>query len=109
LYLFYRKLSWDAAHPSVTALSRYLPSGDDTLWWGPESRESEVEDTLNICLPAVFGAVIVCAEMLGLPALHLEASNLWHRYKAINEVAPASDRPKPGTTRVKGARPKEGW
>jgi hypothetical protein len=55
MYLFYRQLSADAAHPSIEALSRYV--GDTgNVKWGPNCNSAEISDTLNIACHFLIGA-----------------------------------------------------
>jgi hypothetical protein len=86
LYLPYRQLSWDSAHPTVQALSRYFSADQDDgkyeLWWGPQTKDGEVADTISICMPAVFGVLTIAREMLmEETAPTLDA--LWNEYKEL--------------------------
>jgi hypothetical protein len=87
LYIWYKQLSWDAAHPSLQALGRYFDAdeqgGNQTLRWGPDCKQEEVGDTLSLCLSAVFCVWLVCAEQLGAPQGQAAASALWQRFKSL--------------------------
>ena len=84
-YIWYKNLSWEAAHPTIQALSRYFGEGEDkgTVIWGPKVGPKAVGDALSYCLSAVFGAVLICGEELGSQETQVEASALWQRYKAL--------------------------
>jgi len=86
-YIWYKNLSWMAAHPSLQSLSRYLGKeeevGKATLIWGPEGDEKDVGDAMHYCLPAVFGVLLHCTDELGTKNAQEEVSALWHRYKEM--------------------------
>ena len=69
-YLFYSQLSADAAHPSITALKRYLPrlqeDGEPVLALDihPVERGVEVADTVNIACNAVLGTCVGINQIL---------------------------------------------
>jgi hypothetical protein len=95
-YIWYKNLSWEAAHPTIQALSRYLGDGKDkgSIVWGPEVGPEAVGSAVSYCLSAVFGALIICAEELNASRSREEASALWQRYKAM--VLPNEEGEKPG-------------
>jgi hypothetical protein len=82
LYLFYRQLSWDSAHPTVQALSRYFSGDRHQLWWGPETKGDEIADTLSITLAAVFGVFTIARDML-LGGSEPDLETLWREYKEL--------------------------
>ena len=69
-YLFYTQFSSDAAHPSLTALNRYVRSWeeDGELVRGidlePVPNDSEIAETLNLACLALLGAAIGTNEIL---------------------------------------------
>jgi hypothetical protein len=82
---YYRGLSNDAAHPSVTALNRYV-EGDERdeiigLRWGPEV--SDVQDTVAcICTAAIYLIVFV-NEACGFADLEAQMGRCWTDYKKL--------------------------
>ena len=60
MYLFYRQLSWDSAHPSIKALDRYTVDETSEIRWGPETASAQdLADVLNITLPGVFTIFLI--------------------------------------------------
>lgn len=86
MYMFYRQLSWDAAHPSLQALSRYVlehqPGTPNELRWGPECDSDEIGKTLDITLPGMFAALVAGSELVGSGTAPPELNALWLEYKA---------------------------
>jgi hypothetical protein len=88
IYIFYEKLSADAAHPSFDALNRYVV-GDDEIAPEPDVHEAEIVETLEYLSMAVFGVCFGVNDLLGgtpggaslngLAVRHLELSNQTHR------------------------------
>jgi len=68
-YIFYSQLSSDAAHPSVTALNRYvIPDTADEVGGidvDPVVQDKEVEETLELLCQAVMGVCVAVNEVLG--------------------------------------------
>jgi hypothetical protein len=69
-YVFYGQLSSDAAHPSVTALNRYVvqraPDDDEGgIDVEPIIKEEEIEETLELLCQAVMGVCIGVNQILG--------------------------------------------
>jgi len=69
LYLHYRVLSGDSAHPSLNALSQYVELAPGSkkiaeIKWGPDFNPLAIPDTLgHICL-ALIGACVAFTELL---------------------------------------------
>jgi hypothetical protein len=67
LYLFYRQLSGDAAHPSITALDRYVLSDESRekaeIRWGPNCPSPDISDTLNLACHVFIGACACITEL----------------------------------------------
>jgi hypothetical protein len=68
-YVFYSQLSSDAAHPSVSALNRYIVPHTDNEVGGidvePPVKEKEIEQTLELLCQAVMGVCIGVNQILG--------------------------------------------
>jgi hypothetical protein len=92
VYILYQKLSADAAHPSLDALSRYVlpptesePEGIDVE---PAVDDAEITETLEYLSVAVLGVCFGVNDLLGgtpgasalngLAARHVELSNRTH-------------------------------
>ena len=65
--VFYQKLSSDAAHPSITALSRHLveSEGNEVLCLKPRIKDGEVLDTAYFASLALLLACIAANDALG--------------------------------------------
>lgn len=68
-YIFYKVLSNDAAHPTVTSLSHYITwDGDDTEWAlsaKPELDPDEIEETLEFACGVMLGVTVAVNEAVG--------------------------------------------
>ena len=68
LYLFYRQLSADAAHPSITALNRYVSSEKDDevkeIQWMPVLELDEVVETIALACSFLMLACTALGQML---------------------------------------------
>jgi hypothetical protein len=68
-YVFYSQLSSDAAHPSVTALNRYVvPHTADEVGGidvEPMVKDEEIEETLELLCQAVMCVCVGVNQMLG--------------------------------------------
>jgi Family of unknown function (DUF5677) len=68
-YIFYSQLSADAAHPSLTALNRYVvPHTPDEVGGidvEPIVTDKEIEETLELLCQAVMGVLVGVNQMLG--------------------------------------------
>jgi hypothetical protein len=68
-YIFYSQLSSDAAHPSVTALNRYVIPHTINEVGGidvePIVADEEIEETLELLCQAVMGVCVGVNQMLG--------------------------------------------
>jgi hypothetical protein len=83
---YYRGLSNDAAHPSVTSLNRYLASdraGMVTgLHWGPDVLD--VEDTINNACTAMIYLLTYIGDILGIQeAFGKDLKRCWAKYKKL--------------------------
>lgn len=70
-YVFYGQLSSDAAHPSIDALGRYVPSLQEdgvrvrAIDFDPVVAESEIVDTLNLACLAAIGVCVGVNQLVG--------------------------------------------
>jgi hypothetical protein len=86
LYIFYRALSGDAAHPTLDALSRYVEDigpGKFNIIWGPKSGAAEITDTLLMACSFVFAACVSINEFAQNTASGEAIEALWERYKIL--------------------------
>src|SRR5260221_1153186 len=85
---YYRGLSNDASHPSVTALNRHVEADERStiigLRWGPEV--SDVQDTLScVCTAAIYSIVLI-SEFCGIGDLENRMGLCWAEYKKLTEI-----------------------
>jgi hypothetical protein len=85
---YYRGLSTDASHASVTALNRYVEADERSmivgLRWGPEV--SDVQNTLrDVCTAAIYSIVLI-SESCGLDDLENRMGACWADYKKLIEA-----------------------
>jgi hypothetical protein len=84
-HTYYRGLSNDAAHPSVTSLNRHLKANEIGkvigFHWGPDA--ADVEDTINkACTAAIYLAS--CAQrIVGEHAVFAGLDRCWVKYKSL--------------------------
>ncbi|OAJ56900.1 hypothetical protein A6V36_32430 [Paraburkholderia ginsengiterrae] len=85
MYLFYRQLSADSAHPSIEALCRYIGDAGNVKW-GPNCDSTEIGDTVNIACHFLIGA---CAYINDIAQNDEFANSLgahFTEYKELNGV-----------------------
>lgn len=67
LYIFYRALSGDSAHPTIDALNRYVDDGEGSLGsmvkWGPSCGAGEITETLMMASSFVLAAALTILEV----------------------------------------------
>jgi uncharacterized protein (DUF4415 family) len=90
LYIFYRELSGDAAHPTITALNRYIVNDEGhevrEIRWGPKCNPSEIADTLNIACHVFIASCAAINEMIPNDEVGRELGDHFRVYKAMNGV-----------------------
>ena len=67
MYIWYREMSGDAAHPTVSSLSRYISDdrGEESeVRWGPNCNAAELGDTLNLICNFLLAANVVFNEVV---------------------------------------------
>src|ERR1700722_2721778 len=82
-YLWFRQLSSDAAHPSLTSLSRYMfkqPNNVVTLSIAPDMKEKEAEDTLQYATQALMGVCVATCTICKVPNSHAALSPLFEEF-----------------------------
>ena len=83
MYLFYRQLSADAAHPSIEALSRYVRD-DGQMAWGPNCETTEISDTLNLASHFLICACAAVTENRKNDEAAKKLAQLFSEYKKMN-------------------------
>ena len=83
-YLWFRHLSGDSAHPSMTSLARHLtrePDGSIMIAVVPEPIEKEMADTLQFANQALLGVcVATCEVVANVPRAHVALSPLFEEF-----------------------------
>jgi len=91
---YYRGLSNDAAHPSITALNRYAEADQDNniigLRWGPDV--PDVGRTLSDLCTAFIYLFAWTREFFAIGDLQEELERYWTEYKQLIESAKAAER-----------------
>jgi len=92
-YIFYSQLSSDAAHPSVTALNRYVvPHTADEIGGidvNPIVKDKEIEETLELLCQAVIGVCIGVNQILGGTEGRAKLNSLADEYVALSSRSAA--------------------
>jgi Family of unknown function (DUF5677) len=96
-YIAYSQFSGDAAHPTITALSRHWSIENEAILdVEPEAKEDELDHTLDFACIAILGIMVAVNEMIGfraagkaLPDLSDEVHRLqterWGSIEAVGE------------------------
>jgi hypothetical protein len=88
---YYRGLSNDAAHPSVTSLNRHLKANDvgevSGFHWGPDVED--VEDTMNNACTAAIYLVAFAQQIVTEEAVFERLDLCWDQYKKLVEAKTA--------------------
>lgn len=90
MYIFYRQLSGDAAHPTLKALSWYVPSAVEgevgEIRWGPDCDQDLLKDTLGLACTFLLAGLVAYNEGLGDNSHDAELSDVFDRYKRVIDV-----------------------
>lgn len=82
---YYRGLSNDAAHPSITALNRHVEADSTNvirgLRWGPDV--SDVGDTVNSACTGCIYLVAWINDLFGLTDVGADLGRCWDEYKRL--------------------------
>jgi len=97
---YYRGLSNDAAHPSVTALNRHVEADKSgtivALRWGPEV--ADVDNTLLAACTAAVYMVFLAGEMLSNENVTKRFENCWAEYKRLVGLSTGKEAIRTATT-----------
>jgi hypothetical protein len=84
---YYRGLSGDAAHPSVTSLNHHVEADEKRviqgLRWGPDVSNVTVEDTLMVAVTAVVHLIFLAKEILDRDDVAEGLDRCWEEYKRL--------------------------
>jgi hypothetical protein len=96
--VFYQKLSSDAAHPSITALSRHLveSEGNEVLRFKPRIEDGEVMDTAYLASLALLIVCIAANDALGKTTGGAQLDQLVAEYNDIAARTLPASAPSPG-------------
>jgi hypothetical protein len=86
MYVVYSQFSADAAHPTITSLSRHWgPAGEKTGYFDvePEPSEDELDETLHLTCVAFIGMMVVVNEMVGYTQAGKGLPNINHALKIL--------------------------
>jgi hypothetical protein len=86
MYVVYSQFSGDAAHPTITALSRHWgPAREGIAYFDiePEPRDEELDETLHLGCVAVISMLVVVNEMIGFTAAGKALPRINHELKAL--------------------------
>jgi hypothetical protein len=86
MYVVYSQFSGDAAHPTITALSRHWGAkAKDTAYFDvePEPREDELDETLHLSSVAVISMFVVVNEMIGFTQAGKDLPEINHELKVL--------------------------
>jgi hypothetical protein len=97
-YMWFKLLSGDAAHPSLTSLGRHLaeePDGTALLTVTPVPSEREVEQTLQFACQALLGVCVATCEIVEVPKAHAALSPCFDEFMKLakREQSSAPTRP----------------
>ena len=88
MYIFYRTLSGDAAHPTLDAISRYVDGiepGNFNIKWGPNCGAEEITDTVLLSCSFVFASCVAINELTKNETVAADLERLFVRYKDLSE------------------------
>jgi len=91
-YMFYAQLSLDSAHPSVTALNRYVvpdPSGAG-FDVEPLVRAKEIEETFEYLSMACIGVCVAVNEMI---VARQDLTDVADKHSALSNASAQTNRP----------------
>lgn len=89
LYIFYRALSGDAAHPTLDALNRYIDDRESGLakeiMWGPKCGAGEINETVLMTCSFMFASCVAINELAGQAEIADELAAQWESYKDLSD------------------------
>jgi hypothetical protein len=86
MYVVYSQFSGDAAHPTITALSRHWgPAGQGAAYFDvePEPREDELDETLHLSCVVLLSMLVVVNEVVGYTEAGKKLLEINHELKAL--------------------------
>jgi hypothetical protein len=87
MYLFYRQLSADAAHPSITALHRHVSSESEDeikeMQWMPVLELDDISETLGLACSFLIGACTALGQMFPNPERNRELGDIYNEHTRI--------------------------
>ncbi len=90
IYLLYSQLSADSAHPSLTALCRYLVREESMCMGGidvcPAPRSGEMASTVHSACIALMGACVAFNEIVGPTVAGRALNGLADDFDALKQV-----------------------
>ena len=94
LYVWYRQLSGDAAHPTVSSLNRYITDnkGDEVseIRWGPDCNSEELGDTINLACNFLLAACVSFNSVAGNEQINETLVELFREYQKLNGIKTGS-------------------
>jgi hypothetical protein len=95
LYLFFRQLSSDAAHPTLSSLNRYVASDPSLNIKGthcmPKLDHVEIGDTLQLATMSFILACTATVDLFPEPSIQLELSECQSDYERIEAVRSSTE------------------
>jgi hypothetical protein len=85
-YMWFRFLSGDSAHPSLTSLGRHFfksEGGGIELTLIPDPKASEAEQTLEFACQAALGVCVATCEVVGVPRAHAALTPMFDEFLQI--------------------------
>jgi hypothetical protein len=82
-YMWFRHLSSDSAHPSMTSLARHLmrePDGSIMIAVVPDVVQKELNETLQFANQGLLGVCVATCEIVGVPKAHASLSPLFEEF-----------------------------
>jgi hypothetical protein len=88
-YVWFRYLSADSAHPSMTSLARHLTreaDGSIMIAVVPDAQQSELNDTLQFANQALLGVCVATCEIVGVPKAHAALTGYFDEFIALAQL-----------------------
>lgn len=88
-YVWFRYLSGDSAHPSITSLARHLsrePDGSIMITVVPDAKHKEINDTLQFANQALLGVCVATCEIVGVPKAHAALTSYFDEFIALAQL-----------------------
>jgi hypothetical protein len=88
-YVWFRYLSGDSAHPSMTSLARHLTRGEDgsiLITVVPDSKHNEMNDTLQFANQALLGVCVATCEIVSVPKAHAKLNGYFDEFIALAQL-----------------------